>query len=137
MVNAITRTLRQELLGSGIRVSEMLPGAVESEFALVRFGGDEEKAKAVYKGMDPLVGKDIGRFPVLQSSTFSVLTSLCLCRVLLARYAVTRRSIVIYSDTAEALVFMANRPPHVNMADVMVLPSQQATDGPVMFSRRS
>jgi NADP-dependent 3-hydroxy acid dehydrogenase YdfG len=115
----------------------MLPGAVESEFALVRFGGDEEKAKAVYKGMDPLVGKDIGRFPVLQSSTFSVLTSLCLCRVLLARYAVTRRSIVIYSDTAEALVFMANRPPHVNMADVMVLPSQQATDGPVMFSRRS
>lgn len=96
-LNAATRALRHELLGSNIRVSECLPGMVETEFSIVRFGGDEEKAKSVYKGVTPLTGEDV----------------------------------------AEMLVFMAGRPDHVNVAEVMVLPSQQASDGPVMVARHS
>ena len=56
---AVTRTLRLELLGEPIRVTEVNPGLVETEFALVRFDGDREKATAVYRGMTPLVGEDV------------------------------------------------------------------------------
>jgi hypothetical protein len=56
---ALTRTLRLELLGEPIRVTEIAPGLVETEFALVRFGGDAERAKGVYRGMEPLVAEDI------------------------------------------------------------------------------
>jgi len=48
--NAVTRTLRLELLGKQIRVSDVAPGMVETEFSLVRFEGDEEKATRVYEG---------------------------------------------------------------------------------------
>jgi NADP-dependent 3-hydroxy acid dehydrogenase YdfG len=57
--NAVTRTLRLELLGKPIRVSEVAPGMVETEFSLVRFEGDQKKADAVYEGVTPLTGEDV------------------------------------------------------------------------------
>jgi NADP-dependent 3-hydroxy acid dehydrogenase YdfG len=57
--NAIARTLRLELLGKPIRVSEVAPGMVETEFSLVRFGGDEARADAVYEGITPLSAEDV------------------------------------------------------------------------------
>lgn len=58
-VRAITQTLRLELVGRPIRVTEVNPGLVETEFSLVRFDGDEDKAKRPYAGIDPLVAEDI------------------------------------------------------------------------------
>jgi NADP-dependent 3-hydroxy acid dehydrogenase YdfG len=58
-VRAISRTLRLELNGEPIRVTEVAPGMVETEFSLVRFRGDRNAAKAVYKGVKPLVAEDI------------------------------------------------------------------------------
>jgi NADP-dependent 3-hydroxy acid dehydrogenase YdfG len=57
--NAVTRTLRLELLGKPIRVSEVAPGMVETEFSLVRFEGDQEKADKVYEGTHPLSAEDV------------------------------------------------------------------------------
>jgi NADP-dependent 3-hydroxy acid dehydrogenase YdfG len=57
--NAVTRTLRLELLGKPIRVSEVAPGMVETEFSLVRFEGDQEKADKVYEGTTPLSAEDV------------------------------------------------------------------------------
>jgi NADP-dependent 3-hydroxy acid dehydrogenase YdfG len=51
--------LRQELLGRPVRVSEVDPGLVETEFSLVRFGGDADRAAAVYEGVTPLTADDI------------------------------------------------------------------------------
>jgi NADP-dependent 3-hydroxy acid dehydrogenase YdfG len=56
---AVTRTLRLELLGEPIRITEIDPGLVETEFALVRFAGDGERAAATYRGMTPLTGDDV------------------------------------------------------------------------------
>src|SRR2546427_520976 len=58
-VRAITKTLRLELLGEPIRVTEIEPGMVETEFSLVRFKGDRERASNVYQGMQPLTGVDV------------------------------------------------------------------------------
>lgn len=58
-VAAITKAMRIELMPSGIKVSSIAPGAVETEFSLVRFHGDEEKVAQVYKGFTPLCAKDI------------------------------------------------------------------------------
>jgi NADP-dependent 3-hydroxy acid dehydrogenase YdfG len=58
-VRAITKTLRLELMGEPIRVTEVEPGLVDTEFSLVRFKGDRERAASVYKGMQPLTGADI------------------------------------------------------------------------------
>jgi NADP-dependent 3-hydroxy acid dehydrogenase YdfG len=56
---AIMRTLRLELLGEPIRVTEIAPGMTETEFSLVRFGGDERRAEAVYEGLEPLRAEDV------------------------------------------------------------------------------
>jgi NADP-dependent 3-hydroxy acid dehydrogenase YdfG len=58
-VRAITRTLRLELLGKPIRITEVDPGMVETEFSVVRFGGDAGRAAQVYEGLTPLNGEDI------------------------------------------------------------------------------
>lgn len=58
-VDALTRGMRMDLNAFGIKVTSINPGMVETEFALVRFKGDQEKASNVYKGMKPLVAEDI------------------------------------------------------------------------------
>lgn len=58
-VHALAQTLRLELLADAIRVTEIAPGLVETEFSLVRFGGDAERAEAVYRGVTPLTGEDV------------------------------------------------------------------------------
>jgi NADP-dependent 3-hydroxy acid dehydrogenase YdfG len=57
--HAVAKTLRLELLGKPIRVSEVAPGMVETEFSLVRFEGDEGKAEKVYEGTTPLTAEDV------------------------------------------------------------------------------
>ncbi|WP_431958618.1 SDR family NAD(P)-dependent oxidoreductase [Nocardia lijiangensis] len=89
------RTLRGELLGKPVRLTEIAPGAVETEFSLVRFDGDAERAAKVYEGIDPLVAADI----------------------------------------AEIVGFVASRPPHVNLDQIIVKPRDQADPG--RFARRS
>jgi 3-hydroxy acid dehydrogenase / malonic semialdehyde reductase len=91
----ITRALRLELLGTGIRVGTVDPGLAETEFSLVRFKGDAAKAEKVYEGMNPLTAADI----------------------------------------AEILVWMASRPAHVNIDELIVKPVDQAAVGKVF--RRS
>lgn len=56
---ALTRTLRLELLGQPVRVTDVAPGLVETEFSLVRFAGDAERAQGVYRGLQPLVADDV------------------------------------------------------------------------------
>jgi NADP-dependent 3-hydroxy acid dehydrogenase YdfG len=58
-VRAITRTLRLELLGKPVRVTEICPGLAETEFSLVRFGGDALRAQSVYRGLTPLTAEDV------------------------------------------------------------------------------
>ncbi|MBK9637965.1 MAG: SDR family NAD(P)-dependent oxidoreductase [Bacteroidetes bacterium] len=58
-VDAITKSMRIDLLPHGIKVTAVNPGAAETEFSLVRFKGDAEKAKSIYKGFDPLQANDI------------------------------------------------------------------------------
>ncbi|MCV7010455.1 SDR family oxidoreductase [Mycobacterium gordonae] len=84
---ALHRTLRGELLGKPVRLTEIAPGAVETEFSLVRFDGDERRADAVYAGMTPLVAADI----------------------------------------AEVIGFVASRPPHVNLDQIIIRPRDQAS----------
>ena len=83
----ITRVLRLELNGTGIRVSTVDPGLAATEFSLVRFKGDADRAKKVYAGMNPLVAEDI----------------------------------------AEILVWVASRPPHVNIDEMIVKSVDQAS----------
>jgi NADP-dependent 3-hydroxy acid dehydrogenase YdfG len=58
-VTAITETLRKELLGRPIRITQINPGLVETEFSVVRFDGDKAAAKKPYEGLDPLTAEDI------------------------------------------------------------------------------
>lgn len=58
-VKAVTETLRVELVGNPVRVTEIAPGLVETEFSVVRFGGDVERAKKPYLGMTPLTADDV------------------------------------------------------------------------------
>ncbi len=72
---AALRTLRLELLGEPVSVTDVAPGMVETEFSLVRFGGDEEAAARVYEGMEPLRAEDVAeciRWAVAQPSHVNV-----------------------------------------------------------------
>jgi NADP-dependent 3-hydroxy acid dehydrogenase YdfG len=86
-VRALTRTLRLELLGKPVRVSEILPGLVDTEFSTVRFDGDKERADKAYAGMTPLTAEDI----------------------------------------ADCIAWVVTRPPHVNVDELVVRPTAQAT----------
>jgi 3-hydroxy acid dehydrogenase/malonic semialdehyde reductase len=82
----ISRALRLELSGTGIRVASIDPGLAETEFSLVRFKGDVARARKLYEGVQPLTGADI----------------------------------------AETLVWVASRPPHVNIDELIIKPVDQA-----------
>jgi len=72
---SMLRVLRLELLGEPVRVTEIAPGMVETEFSLVRFGGDEEAARRVYQGMTPLSAEDVAeciRWAVAQPSHVNI-----------------------------------------------------------------
>lgn len=91
----ITRTLRLELFGAGIRVGTLDPGLAETEFSLVRFKGDASAAKKIYEGTVPLTARDI----------------------------------------ADTMVWLASRPAHVNIDEVIIRPVDQIAVGKV-FKRR-
>lgn len=86
-VQAITKAMRIELLPFGVKVSSISPGMVDTEFSLVRFKGDRQKAENIYLGLTPLCAQDI----------------------------------------AETILFMATRPGHVNIADLIIMPTDQAS----------
>jgi 3-hydroxy acid dehydrogenase / malonic semialdehyde reductase len=86
-VDAITRSLRMDIIDKNILVSTIDAGLVETNFSKIRFSGDEEKAKNVYKGLTPLSGDDI----------------------------------------ADAVLYCATRPPHVNIAEITLLAARQAS----------
>ncbi len=86
-VNSLTQGMRIDLVKHGIRVSQVSPGLVETEFSEVRFHGDKERAKNVYNWLDPLKGEDI----------------------------------------ADAIYWMATRPAHVNINDIWIMPTAQAS----------
>jgi len=72
---SLLRVLRLELLGESVRVTEIAPGMVETEFSLVRFGGDEDAARRVYEGMVPLSAEDVAeciRWAVAQPSHVNI-----------------------------------------------------------------
>jgi NADP-dependent 3-hydroxy acid dehydrogenase YdfG len=85
-VRALTDVLRMELLGKPVRVTEIDPGMVATDFSLVRFDGDAERAAAVYRGVTPLRAEDI----------------------------------------AECIVFVATRPSHVDIDQLVIRPRDQA-----------
>jgi NADP-dependent 3-hydroxy acid dehydrogenase YdfG len=82
-VHALNEVLRKELLGRPVRVSEVLPGMVETEFSLVRFAGDEERAAMVYQGLTPLTADDVAdviAFVVTRPAHVNLATTLLLPR---------------------------------------------------------
>jgi NADP-dependent 3-hydroxy acid dehydrogenase YdfG len=86
-VDAITRSLRMDTIDKNILVSTIDAGMVETNFSNIRFNGDTEKAKNVYKGLTPLTGEDV----------------------------------------ADAVIFCASRPAHVNIAEITLLAARQAS----------
>jgi NADP-dependent 3-hydroxy acid dehydrogenase YdfG len=67
-VDAISKAMRIDMLPHGIKVTAIHPGAAETEFSLVRFKGDTDKAKQVYNGIDPLVAEDIAEVAYFAAS---------------------------------------------------------------------
>ncbi|HEX7089975.1 MAG TPA: SDR family NAD(P)-dependent oxidoreductase [Longimicrobiales bacterium] len=84
-VRALNQALALDLVGTPIRVSSIDPGMVETEFSLVRFKGDRERARSVYQGFQPLTADDI----------------------------------------ADAVLYVVNAPPHVNVFEMVILPTAQ------------
>ncbi len=91
-VDALNKGMRIDLLPHGIKVSSVNPGMVETEFSIVRFDGDEERAKKVYENIQPLKPEDI----------------------------------------AETIYWMASRPAHVNINDLIIMPTIQANSTTVL-----
>jgi NADP-dependent 3-hydroxy acid dehydrogenase YdfG len=85
-VQSITEGMRMDMLKHGIKVTSICPGAVETEFSIVRFHGDKNKADDVYKGFTPLYANDV----------------------------------------AETVLFVVTRPKHVNIDDILIMPTAQA-----------
>ena len=85
-VDALTKAMRQDLLTHGIKVTQVAPGAVNTEFSTVRFHGDKQRADNVYHGFNPLTAADV----------------------------------------AEVIWYVASRPDHVNINDIVVMPTAQA-----------
>lgn len=67
-VDAITKSMRMELLGTGIKVTTIDPGLVETEFSIVRYRGDSEKAKSAYAGLIPLTPEEIAEAVIFAST---------------------------------------------------------------------
>lgn len=67
-IKSLTESLKQDLFGTPIRVTSVDPGLVETEFSVVRFGGDAERAKKVYEGVTPMTGDDIAEVMVFCAS---------------------------------------------------------------------
>jgi serine 3-dehydrogenase len=86
-VNALSKTMRLDLYQKDVRVSTVDPGMVKTEFSLVRFRGDNERAKKVYEGLSPLTPEDI----------------------------------------ADAVIYCATRPIHVNIDEIIIMPAIQAS----------
>lgn len=86
-VDALNKAMRIDLLPHGIKVTGIHPGAVETEFSIVRFHGDKDKATKIYEGYEPLAAKDI----------------------------------------AETIYFTTSRPSHVNINDLVIMPTAQAS----------
>ncbi|MEI7422411.1 MAG: SDR family NAD(P)-dependent oxidoreductase [Prolixibacteraceae bacterium] len=86
-VQAISQAMRIELLPFGIKVGVIAPGMVDTEFSIVRFKGDDARAKSVYQGLTPLSPVDI----------------------------------------AETILFLITRPPHVNIDDILIMPTAQGS----------
>lgn len=86
-VDALNKGMRIDLLPHGIKVTSINPGMIETEFSVVRFHGDEERAKKVYEGLNPLTPEDI----------------------------------------AETIYWTATRPAHVNINELTIMPTSQAT----------
>ena len=86
-VDALSQGMRIDLNKEKIKVSQINPGLVQTEFSEVRFKGDKERASSVYQGYQPLVAEDI----------------------------------------ADLILFMVTRPAHVNLADIIIMPTAQAS----------
>ena len=80
-------TLRIDAFGNGVRITTVDPGIVETEFSLVRFGGDEERARSVYEGLQALLPADV----------------------------------------ADAVLWAVTRPAHVNIGEIVLWPTDQAS----------
>jgi NADP-dependent 3-hydroxy acid dehydrogenase YdfG len=93
-VSALSKALRIDLVEHNIKVTDIRPGAAETEFSIVRFKGDNDRAKIVYKGFEPLKAEDI----------------------------------------AEAILFCVTRPMHVNIDEILIMPTAQASA--VKFNRK-
>lgn len=82
-VRAMAKVLRQELLGRPVRITEIAPGLVKTEFSLVRLRGDERAAEAVYEGITPLTAEDVAEciaFALTRPSHVNIDTLVVLAR---------------------------------------------------------
>lgn len=94
-LHALTEVLRRETVAAPVRVSEVLPGLVETEFSVVRFGGDEARAASVYEGLTPLTADDVAdviAFVVTRPAHVNLASVLLLPRDQAAATVVHRRT---------------------------------------------
>lgn len=94
-VNALSQGMKIDLLGTPVRVTTVDPGLVETEFSIVRFHGDKERAGKVYQDLTPLSPDDI----------------------------------------ADSIIWAATRPPHVNISEIIIMPTDQSS--PTLVHRKT